>query len=38
MGVARSACFGGLHQSPVGEKANYYSGVCLESGEVEAMK
>ena len=38
MGAQGRASAGGLHQSTVGREGLYYSGVCLESGEVEAME
>ena len=37
MGAEGRAGHGGLHQSYVGEKASYYSAVCLETAEVEWM-
>ena len=38
VGAERGASLGGLQQSEAGEKANYYSAVCLETGEVEWME
>ena len=38
MGTQRRASAGRFDQPPVGEKASYYSAVCLETGEVELME
>ena len=38
MGTQRRASAGRFDQPSVGEKASYYSAVCLETGEVELME